>query len=242
MYDDIVYDVYNHELLNLVPTTYVTTPVAAFNFTANYHSPFDSQLPVSVLYKCMLAGTKSVVLRGCISFNPAYRENSRYSPYTLFKAAKHINNDRWLSADVKARYETYLYWLLSFVNEHTIIKYVELFNEYFFCRANSIQHNIAIMRHCLKLYRNVILPHARKDVLWGMSEPLLSHQSKDKFLHEYITFVRLTGLQYTGLQLHMRTDALFANNLQQITTPFAITENYTRQPITQPHYLYRCNG
>lgn len=219
-------------MANKLPAYRVTTPVASFNHVACDHAPRHSDLPVLVMYRCIESGVSSVVLRGCISFNPQYREYSLYSP-KLFRDAviDPYKTDKWAAKTVFTQYQQYLNWLVAFVNEFTIIDYVELFNEYFFKGANYIPFNKLLLGFIMQEW-NKLRPFMRKDVLWGISEPLIGAALPESHVTLIDQWRRHLGLGYTGLQLHQNKDVI------DIPFKFAVTENYTSQKHPSPSVIY----
>lgn len=218
----------------LTPATYVTTPVASYNHTCCSHSPTFSDLPVKVLHRCEVSGVQSVVLRGCISFNPMYREYSRYNPYLLSPRARVIPSE-WRRETLFEQYRSYLLWLVALINEFTIIHYVELLNEYHFCNACYVPHNKRLLFDIISYWRKVIKPMSR-EVQWGVSEPLIGAANKAAHLRKVNNWRSQLGLDYTGVQLHLREELVTVTRSRY--KRLAITENYTG--LSPGEYTYVC--
>lgn len=220
----------------LTPHYRVTTPLASFNHVACDHSPVYSDLPVRAMQRFNASGVTSVVLRGCISFNPLYREYSSYSP-KLFPRSRTMP-DGWERETLFSQYKQYLKWLVSFINEFTLIEYVELFNEFFFKGANYIPINKLLLTFLVEEWQK-LKPFCRP-VLWGNSEPIIGAIKPIELVYKIDQWRRQYGLSYTGIQLHQQSDFNVIKALQQTDgLVIAITENYSGlTPCTQTKLIY----
>lgn len=236
----IKYNTYTAQDYNqgVVPSLYVTTPVASFNHTCCAHSPTNSDLPIKVLHRCETSGTLGVVLRGCISFNPLYREYSRYNPYLLNPRARVIPST-WRQEQLLLRYQTYLLWLADLVRAFPIIQYVELLNEYHFIGACYLPHNKALLRDIMRYWHSFVRPLALP-VKWGVSEPLIGQPDKLGHIAKVNQWRHRLGLDYTGLQLHMKADVVPLTEPSLPYEQLAITENYSTVAV-RGKYQYVCD-
>lgn len=230
-YSYLAYSV-NDFMANKLPAYRVTTPIASFNHVACTHSPTYADLPVRAMQRFISSGVTSVVLRGCISFNPMYREYSQYSPKLFPHAVINPYQEyRWQKETVFSQYQTYLNWVVSFVNEFKVIDYVELFNEYLFKGSDHIPFNKLLLAFIMREWHK-LKPFIRPDVLWGVSEPLIGAIDPEKHAHQVHAWRQQLGLNYTGLQLHQNKDVL------DLPFPFAVTENYTTRVNQSPNVIY----
>lgn len=180
----------------------------------------------------MDSGVVSVVLRGCISFNPMYREHSLYSP-KLFRHCQEKPSYNWERQTLFSQYRQYLRWLISYINEFELIEYVELFNEYFFKGANYIPFNKLLVAHLMAEWR-ALVPYCRP-VLWGISEPLIGTLIPDNHIAIVDNWRRELGLGYTGIQVHQRADMKL---VERTPYPIAITENYSGLSCSTKGLIY----
>jgi hypothetical protein len=218
----------------VIPPHRVTTSLASFNHVACTHHPSYSDLPIRAMQRFIASGVVGVVLRGCISFNPLYREYSEYTP----KLFPHSNLDpyqeyKWARQTEFNQYRQYLKWLVALINEFTIIEYVELFNEYLFKGANYIPFNRLLLQFILTEW-HALRPMIRSGVLVGMSEPFIGAIEPEKHVAKVAAWRRTCQLDYTGFQLHQRKDILALPQLGS----YAITENYTGIQVNNKNIIY----